>query len=98
MAIYLGATLASGLGAIGGGGRILPAVVGLVAAVWALIWLPGVIRGGMPQQIVTTFKMMGPEVEEARELGGLVLISVWMAVLGMAGPAKERKLRGEGRP
>jgi hypothetical protein len=36
------------------------------------------------EQLFTTYRMMSPEIEEARELLGLLLVAGWMAALAAA--------------
>jgi hypothetical protein len=93
MGIYVGAAVACVLGALGRGGRVIAFTVGGVALLWALALVPAVIRGGMPREMVSTFQMMSPAVEEARECGGLLLIAGWMAVLGMNSPGRKTASR-----
>lgn len=60
---------------------MLAAAVGVVALVWGAIWAPGVITNAPIGQLFTTYQMMSPEIEEAREMLGLLIVAAWMAVL-----------------
>jgi hypothetical protein len=62
----------------------LAAAVGGVALIWAAIWAPGVLMTTPIEQLFTTYRMMSPEIEEARELLGLLLVAGWMAALAAA--------------
>lgn len=59
----------------------LAAAVGVVAVVWGAIWAPGVITNAPIGRLFTTIQMMSPEIEEARELLGLLIVAGWMTVL-----------------
>lgn len=59
----------------------LAAAVGVVALVWGAIWAPGVITNAPIGQLFTTYQMMSPEIEEARELLGLLIVAGWMVLL-----------------
>ena len=74
-----------------------PAVVLLVASlVWSVALLPRIIGEVTPSEIVESISMQTRAVEEAREIGGLWLITVWSAVLVWRGRRqlwrKSRKL------
>jgi hypothetical protein len=79
-AIYLAAAVASGLAAAGRLRWWTAAAVGLAALIWAATLAPRVIESGMLRDVA---RSMGPETgaEEARELIGLTLIVLWMAIL-----------------
>jgi hypothetical protein len=60
----------------------IPAVVGAVALVWALTLLPRLV--GKPiiwSQVFGAIEMANTVVEEVRETGGLLIITIWMAIL-----------------
>lgn len=54
--------------------RILPLLLGAVAAVWAVTLVPGVLR-----EAAYSWN------EEERELGGLVITAIWMLFIGLRG-------------
>jgi hypothetical protein len=65
-------------------------VLGGIAAVWAAVLAPGAAGVGFGD----LFRPMGPlhpEVEVGREMGGLMVVALWMAVLGRAGLRSIRK-------
>jgi hypothetical protein len=91
MTIYGAAALACILALMG---RLRPrfaALVGLVALVWAVWWAPGVLGRVAPGDLFHEMEMARPEIEEAREMVGLLLVAVWMAVLSAA--ARQSKQR-----
>jgi hypothetical protein len=58
--------------------RWLPAIVTLVAAVWAVALAPGVIGQVNPLEMFEEFEMKSPQIEQAREMFGLLIIAVVM--------------------
>ena len=62
----------------------VPAVIGLVAAAWAATIAPRVIGRVALPQLFASWEMKSPLVEEAREMGGLLIVAAWMAVLVVA--------------
>jgi hypothetical protein len=81
MAIYAAAALACILAAVGRLPRWLPAIVTLVAAVWAVALAPGVIGQVNPLEMFEEFEMKSPQIEQAREMFGLLIIAVVMLAL-----------------
>lgn len=65
-----------------------PLVVAAVALVWAATLVPGVLREAEVADLVRTMKHEN-HAEEARELGGLLIVAVWNLVLGI--PAFRRR-------
>lgn len=63
----------------------LPRVMPLVLALGSLSWagmLAARVSGTLPAwELLAEFEMANLEVEEAREMVGLLLVGVWMAVL-----------------
>lgn len=57
------------------------AIVAAIALLWALSLLPDVLGKVGFRELFESFGMQGQSVEEAREIGGLLLISGWMLVL-----------------
>ena len=82
-AIYAVAGIACGLGAVGRPAWPLAAAVGIVAGAWAASMAPSVVSGGKLRDLAGT---MGPGsgAEEARELLGLLIVAVVMAVIVIA--------------
>jgi hypothetical protein len=67
--------------------RLHPAVsaaIGAVAVVWAVTLAPGVWGQVGFNELFQEFEMSSPLIEEAREMGGLFIVAVWMAVLSLA--------------
>ena len=63
---------------------IYPAMVGAVALAWAGTIAPrvlGVVRFG---DMFAEFEMKNAGVEESREMYGLLIVAVWMALVGVA--------------
>lgn len=68
--------------------RVVAAVVGLVAVVWAGIIAPDVIGRVSFSDMFTSFKMMSILVEQEREMFGLLIIAGWMGILWL--PARRK--------
>jgi hypothetical protein len=61
----------------------LPVVVGAVALLWAATLAPRVV-GRVPfREMFGAFEMRTAGIEESREMYGLLIIAVWMAVLAL---------------
>ena len=81
MVIYGAAAVACGLYAAGRAHVIVPAVVLVVALIWAATLASdalGKVRFG---ELFEAFEMKDERVEIGREFGGLVIIAAWMLVL-----------------
>ena len=63
----------------------LPRIIPLVLALGSLGWagmLAARVSGALPAwELLATFEMASLEVEEIREMVGLMLVGLWMAVL-----------------
>jgi len=70
------------------------ATVSAAALLWALFILPGVLSRPFPTSMVDSFHMTGVADEEARELGGLLIILTWMIVLTIHLRRKEKPAEG----
>jgi hypothetical protein len=83
-AIYAAAAVVSALAAARRLWWPSAAVVGAVALIWGASFAPRVISGGMLRDLAAA---MGPTTgaEEARELLGLAIVVLWMAVLTPVG-------------
>lgn len=64
------------------GQRLLPRVLLVVSLVWASALLPEVVGETSLSEIFASISMQTRAVEEAREIGGLLLIALWAGVLG----------------
>ena len=81
MAIYGSAAIACLLAGRGRRPWLLPAVVGLVALIWAGAMAPYVIPELRFADLMKTMKAATPAIEESREMLGLLIVASWMAVL-----------------
>jgi hypothetical protein len=67
----------------------MPALAGAVALVWAFSILPHLVGHAIDWgQVFGHMKMANGVVEETREMGGLLIVAVWMAVLTLAKSTK----------
>lgn len=85
MAIYGLAALACLLALAGWLPRPLSALVGLAALAWAATLAPAVVGRVSIGELFESFTMKSQSVEEAREMGGLLVVAAWMAVLALRG-------------
>lgn len=91
-AIYLAAAAVSLWGAVGRREPRAPALVGLVALVWALTIVPHVLgHKSFIDNLRLGEGMKDPITEESRELGGLLIVTAWCSVLALASRAKKAK-------
>ena len=81
MAIYGAAAVACFLVVGGRLPRWLPALVGLVALLWAMTLAPGVVGRVAPGDLFGEVGMASPVIEEAREMIGLLIVATWMLLL-----------------
>ena len=81
MLIYGLAGLACVLAIMGRLHWIFPAVVGGVALAWALTIASNVIGKVAFRELFEAFEMKDERVEVAREFGGLLIVTFWMAAL-----------------
>jgi hypothetical protein len=66
------------------------AAVGLVALVWAAVLAPTALQDFTFRDLVRTMKAETPSIEYSRELLGLLIVVVWMAVLTVVGLRRRR--------
>ena len=83
-AIYLSAAAACLLYIVGRLSWYIAGIIALIALVWAGTIAPGVWGQVTFSQMFETWKMTNPTVEEAREMCGLLIVTGWMTVLGLA--------------
>jgi hypothetical protein len=88
MAIYGLGALACALAVAGRRRPLVPIIIGLAAVVWAATLAPGVIGQVSLAELFQSYAMMSERVEEAREMGGLLIVAVWMGVLTAVGSAQ----------
>jgi hypothetical protein len=65
--------------------RLVPVLVGLGAVAWAGTLAPGVIGRVSVEELFQSYSMLSGTVEEAREMGGLLIVAVWMGLLALVG-------------
>jgi hypothetical protein len=91
VAIYLAAALCCALELVGRLPWPLPALVAVVALIWAGIWAPGVVGQVDWGHAFSTPGMSGDlKEEEARELCGLVIVTAWCAALTVGSLTRKR--------
>jgi len=83
MAIYGLAGLACLLALAGRLPRLAPVLLGLAALGWAATLAPGVVGRVSLGELFESYVMKSEPVEEAREMGGLLVVTAWMAVLAL---------------
>jgi hypothetical protein len=81
MVVYGGAAVACLWALRGNLPRWLPALVGLAALVWIGLWFPRVLGKVGFSEMFQEAGMATLEIEEGRELIGLLLVAIWMVVL-----------------
>jgi hypothetical protein len=69
----------------------LPAAVGAAAFGWAASLAPGVVGKTTFGEMFQSFEMINSVVEEAREMGGLLIVAAWMGVLVATSQGERRK-------
>ncbi|MDR8390169.1 transmembrane 220 family protein [Aliifodinibius sp. S!AR15-10] len=88
IAMYGAAAAASLLYATGNYKKIVSAVVLVAALTWAALIFPEFFEGeSFSFRTFSSVKMTNMEFETAREFGGLVIISLWMALTLIFPPA-----------
>ena len=87
MAIYGLAALGCVLALAGRLPRLVPAAIGLGALAWAATLAPGVLGRVSIGELFESYAMKSEPVEEAREMGGLLVVAAWMAVLALRRPS-----------
>src|SRR5436309_8511596 len=92
MAIYGAACLVTLMVAIRGRAPLAaPVTVGLVAVAWCVYWASTSRADlGTYGHMFDAWEMKNEPIEEAREASGLLIISVWMAVVALRTRVKAR--------
>ncbi|MDZ7694483.1 MAG: transmembrane 220 family protein [Balneolaceae bacterium] len=86
--LYGSAAVACLLYATGRYRRFVPVVVLLAALVWAGFIFPAFFEGeSFSLRTFSSVRMTNMEYETAREFGGLMVVSIWMAVIAIFSPA-----------
>jgi hypothetical protein len=94
MAIYGLASVACFLEARDQGSLALPAVLGAVTLIWAVLLLPDVIGHVRIGDLFEEWEMQNQLVEIAREAGGLLIVAVWMQAIALRHVLAQRKSKG----
>lgn len=95
MAIYAGAMLVTGYAAARGSVvPWFPLAIAAVALMWGLDWSRDVPGFAPYTHMFDSWKMNNETVEEARETGGLLIVTGWMLVLTIQGWRRTRPGRG----
>ena len=82
MLVYGAAAAACGWWVVRGSvPRWLPGVVALAALAWIVLWFPRVLGKVGFSEMFQERGMATLEIEEGRELIGLILVAIWMIVL-----------------
>lgn len=68
-----------------------PALVGLVALLWAAGIAAGVSSFDAYTRMFDEWEMRAPQVEEGRETGGLLIVALWMAAIAARRPRVTRR-------
>ena len=71
----------------------VPAVVGVVALVWALTIAPHALGRVPLSSMFQAWEMKNTVIEENRESIGLLIVAAWMAVLAVDGLLRRPKVR-----
>jgi hypothetical protein len=85
MAIYGLAALACGLSLANRLRRVMPALIGVGALAWAGTLAPGAVGRASLGELFQSYAMVSETVEEAREMGGLLIVVAWMGLLALVG-------------
>jgi hypothetical protein len=67
-----------------------PALVGLVALVWASRLLPQVLGKVRIPELFASWEMKNARVEVARESGGLLIVAAWMMITALFASLRAR--------
>jgi hypothetical protein len=93
IAMYSLAALACALVLLGRGHWVFPAILMVATLAWAAALAPRVLGHVRFLDMFGAFEMANAGIEESREMYGLLVVTVWMAVLTIAGmKGRPRKL------
>jgi hypothetical protein len=84
IAIYGAAAVASLLSAFNRIHIAVPCVVGGIGLVWALLLAPGVVGKVSFAELFQSVQMQNAAVERGREMGGLLIVALWMTILALS--------------
>lgn len=87
-AIYTAAAVLSGRAALGKRTAPFDVLVAFVALVWAATLVPSVVGRAEVADLIRRMDIMRPQVEEARELGGLLIVAGWLLAHGLSRSAR----------
>lgn len=69
----------------------IPLLVAVVALIWVAMLLPGFFGRISVGEAASSWKMMSPEMEEARETGGLLIVAFWMVIISLVAWCARRR-------
>jgi hypothetical protein len=98
MAMYGAAALACLLFLLGRMHWGFPALIGLVALIWAGFLAPGVIGRVSVGELFDSMQMKTIVVEHGREMGGLLITAAWMTALAAVGRHRAGRAQAPGAP
>ena len=81
--VYAGAAAACAMAFDGSRRWQVPAALAATALVWALALAARIGGNLLPEGVFASASMIGPDVETAREAGGLLLVAAWSAFLAV---------------
>lgn len=82
MLVYgLAAVLSAAHGRLGKARVAAPAALGVIALAWAVMLMPEIGANFVIGDLVRSMDPDEPQIEAAREAGGLLIVAAWMAVM-----------------
>jgi hypothetical protein len=95
MVIYSAAMVITAYAAVRGSVPMFaPLLVAAVALIWGVEWSMDVPGLGTYTHMFDAWEMKNAAVEEARETGGLLIVTGWMLMLAVHGWRRTRQRRG----
>lgn len=91
VAVYGLAAMACGLETVRRGSWMVPALVGIAALAGAAILAPRVAGQVRIAELLQSYEMKSVEVEEGREVGGLLIVAAWMGTLTWSSHRRSRR-------
>ncbi len=82
-AMYGAAAVVCLLSLVGRVAKWQPLGVGAIALIWAVTIAPRVIGRVDPKSMFSAWEMKNISIEESREMYGLLLVALWMAVVAV---------------
>ncbi len=81
--LYGAAAVVCLLSLVGRVAKWQPLVVGAIALIWAVTIAPRVVGTVSPKSMFSAWEMTNLSIEESREMYGLLLVALWMAVVAI---------------